>query len=85
MTKFFVLAALSVLSFSGEPKQKVEMTKVQWSTHLRKMSVLRQYLDASNLPHQDVIKMENDLDDFMLEISKQLQAQEKATDSTKKK
>lgn len=60
------------------------MDDVVWMQHLRNMGIVRDYIEQSNLPHQDVIRMEKYMDDFMGEIYRQIREQSKP-DTAKKK
>lgn len=81
----FVIFLVCAFSFrtNEEKKLKVELTYQAWQKHFNKLSIIRQYIDNSNLPHGDVKFMTGAIDSLMMDLVGQLNPQ--LTDTTKKK
>ena len=76
------ISSIALFAFQPEKKIKVELPVPVWEKHLYKQSVIRQIVDASDMPHQQAEFVKKSIDSLFMDAMPQLQAQ---VDTTKKK
>lgn len=64
--------AMSFTTQQNEKLLKVEMSQAKWTHHFQKMNGIKDYINGTNLPHQDVTFIVKSLDSLMMDLSAQL-------------
>jgi hypothetical protein len=77
-----LFTAFSFTTQKNEKKLKVELTLQEWNNQFNKMNGILEYIDQSNLPHNDVKNITATLRNFLNELNQQLVPQ---LDTTHKK
>ena len=75
-----VLAVILLSSFTYNVIEKeftLKFKEQELSKHFQKLSLIKQIVNESNLPHQSVVFVSNSIDSLQSEISKQVSEQVK--------
>lgn len=78
-----ILSLLSTVCGQEERKLKVEATQAEWVNMVSLLRHIQQYVDNTNLPHQEVIAITRAIDSMGVVIVPQLQKQLEDTTKTK--
>jgi hypothetical protein len=73
-----IILSLSFFSFSIQKDPTVTLPMFTWKKHIAKLETIRQIIDDSNLPNQEVKFVKASIDSLENDLIKQLQEQEKA-------
>lgn len=81
-----LITVLTMMSFTLQTNNdkllKVELSQSRWTTHFQRLNDVKNYINSTNLPHQDVKNIVNSIDSLLIDLSAQLIPQ---IDSAKRK
>lgn len=75
-----IISVILLSSFTYNVIEKeftLKFKEQELGKHFQKLSVIKQIVNESNLPHQSVVFVSNSIDSLQMEISKQIQPQVK--------
>lgn len=81
---FFGITIMCLTAFTTEKVFTLKFSEVDINKHYDKLSLIRQIVDNSNLPHQDVVFVTKSIDSLQAEIINQVKGQVDQIPSAKK-
>jgi hypothetical protein len=81
---FIGMAMMCLTAFTAEKVFTLKFSEEDINKHYKKLSYIRQIVDNSNLPHQDVVFVTKSIDSLQAEIQNQVKSQVEPIPPTKK-
>jgi hypothetical protein len=72
------ICLIALVSFKAEKYYTLKFTEAALNKHFQNLGTIKQLIEKSNLPHQEVVFVANSIDSIQLDIVNQVKAQTQA-------
>ena len=72
------ICLIALVSFKAEKYYTLKFTEAALNKHFQNLGTIKQLIEKSNLPHQEVVFVVNSIDSIQLDIVNQVKAQTQA-------